>query len=610
MQHIIIGTAGHIDHGKTALIKELTGFEGDTSQEEKRRGITIELSFSSLQNKEKNIAFIDVPGHEKLIKNMIAGAFGFDSCLVVVDANEGIMPQTIEHLQILNLLKIQNIVLALTKKDLATQEQISSQEIIVSKYINSLSNIKSHKIIPVSIYDKESIQNIKNELFKIEPMQRKSNNLFRYYVDRSFNITGAGKVVTGTILDGTISVGDRIFDTTHEKELTIRNLQVHDKDVQTAFISQRVAINLQNSKELIKKGVLFSKKGYMKGFNTIDVWMETINNRILKHNSNVVFFIGTKQIEAKVLLFDNTKEFSKGFAKIEFKEKVYAVFNEAFIISISSKIICGGRVLNPINDPIKKAKKRELLESLYENDFNKAFNLLIDVHKKGFGLISSVQRFGLNHNDALNILKKDSNIFIDEKALVVYPMQTSLYLRQLILDIYKKNQYALLSAKSISLKIKWASEALIISILNNLLKEKIMVLENGIYKNANIKIDDINSLIKNKIYEILDKSFITPDAPYNIYDELDIDRQMGDNALKNLTSSKKVIRLAHNLFITYSNLLKLMKELKIIIKEEGYIDIKIFKEHYTLSRKYIIAYLEHLDNQIDIRTDGMKRKLV
>ena len=127
MRHIIIGTAGHIDHGKTALIKALTGYDGDTLEEEKRRGITINLSFSSMQSHTTNIAFIDVPGHEKLVKNMIAGAFGFDASLVVVDANEGLMPQTIEHLQILDLLEVPNIIIALTKSDLVNSEIIDNQ---------------------------------------------------------------------------------------------------------------------------------------------------------------------------------------------------------------------------------------------------------------------------------------------------------------------------------------------------------------------------------------------------------------------------------------------------------------------------------------------------
>lgn len=165
MNYAIIGTAGHVDHGKTALIEALTGFIGDTLEEEKRRGITINLSFSSMQNASTNVAFIDVPGHEKLLKNMIAGAFGFDGSLVVVDANEGIMPQTKEHLEILNLLHVKNIIVALTKKDLATPEVIEQRKYEITEHFKGLSNLKLVHIIPVSIYDKASIETLKNALF-------------------------------------------------------------------------------------------------------------------------------------------------------------------------------------------------------------------------------------------------------------------------------------------------------------------------------------------------------------------------------------------------------------------------------------------------------------
>ena len=158
MEYIIVGTAGHVDHGKTALITALTGFEGDSLEEEIRRGITINLSFSSMQNEAKNVAFIDVPGHEKLLKNMISGAFGFDASLVVVDANEGIMPQTKEHLEILNLLHVKNIIVALTKKDLATETVIEGRKYEIIEHFKTLKNLHLSEIIPVSVYEPQSIQ--------------------------------------------------------------------------------------------------------------------------------------------------------------------------------------------------------------------------------------------------------------------------------------------------------------------------------------------------------------------------------------------------------------------------------------------------------------------
>ena len=609
MTHIIIGTAGHIDHGKTALIKTLTGFEGDTLKEEQKRGITIELSFSNMQKNDTNIAFIDVPGHEKLVKNMIAGAFGFDAALIAIDAKEGLMPQTKEHLEILNLLKVKNIVVALTKADLVDTTTLKSQEEAVKSYIKELKNLNIFAIVPTSIYDEESIQNLKNRLFTLPKQERKKSNLFRYYIDRSFNIKGAGVVVTGTILDGELKVGEKVFISELQTQAIVKNLQVHEQDVEIANISQRVAINLQNIKKPIQKGMLLTKKGYIRGFNTIDVYFESILNSEIKHNLTLNFHIGTKQLEAKILLYENRDIAKSGFAKIELKEKIYSIFDEPFIITFKNRVIGGGRVLNPINEPLKKKKKLPLLKSLHSKDFKNVFKILIDAHKKGFGLISSMQRFNLTHQEALNIAKMVDNIFIDEQNLVIYPIETIENLKNFIRDIYTKNQYAMLSAKTVEDKLNWVSVNLAQVALTSLEKSGFLTKQNNIYKKSNIKDNNIEKIIEDKIYSILQNDNITPQAPYNIYDFLDIDKKLGDNALKKLTKAKKVIRLSHNLFIDSNSLTNLMQNLREIIKKEGYIDVALFKQHYKISRKYLVAYLDYLDNFKDIKKDGIKRRL-
>ena len=179
MSNIIIGTAGHIDHGKTALIRALNGFEGDSTNEEKQRGITIDLSFSNLTRAERNIAFIDVPGHEKLIKNMIAGAFGFDYVMLVVSAKESLMPQTIEHIEILSLLGIKNLILVITKKDLVDEKMLKEQEKKIVEFLNEFEfNIKFIKA--VSIYDEKSIEDLKNTLFTISNSTKNEENFLDF----------------------------------------------------------------------------------------------------------------------------------------------------------------------------------------------------------------------------------------------------------------------------------------------------------------------------------------------------------------------------------------------------------------------------------------------
>ena len=611
MNYAIIGTAGHVDHGKTALIEALTGFVGDTLEEEKRRGITINLSFSSMQNESTNVAFIDVPGHEKLLKNMIAGAFGFDGSLVVVDANEGIMPQTKEHLEILNLLHVSNIIVALTKKDLATPEVIEQRKYEITEHFKSLSNLKLVHIIPVSIYDKVSIETLKNALFALPIVEKKSNGLFRYYVDRSFSIAGAGTVVTGTVLDGSIKVGEKIFAPESEKEFIVRNLQVHDQDVPFALSSQRTAINLQSaSKTLFEKGVLLCKKGFIRGFDCADVWVESIGGHALKHNAKVNLFVGTKQIEARILFYESESELKQGFAKLQFNQKLFLVHGEPFILCASGRTIGGGHILNPINDPMKKKVKLELLKALHVKDFKTAFTILVEMHKRGFGIISSNQRFGLNHDEALLIAKEIEGIFVDEKGLVLYPLSTQDELSSIIQAIYKKNAYALLSASSLSLKLKWASTSFIENVLQFLCEKEVLSFQNGVYKNANIDISNIENMVEERIYDILLKSEFTPDAPYNIYDDLDIDRKMGDDAFKSLTKARKIVRLEHNIFVTTTALSEIMAKMRELMRNENGIDIKSFKEHFDFSRKYLVAYLDYLDQFADVKKEGTRRILI
>lgn len=609
-QHIIVGTAGHVDHGKTALIEALSGFVGDTLEEEKRRGITINLSFSNLQNETTNVAFIDVPGHESLLKNMIAGAFGFDASMVVIDANEGVMPQTTEHLEILNLLHVNTILIALTKADLVTPAKIEERIEELNEYMKEFPNLHVKNIVPVSIYDKNSIEILRQELFSIPVIEKPSNGLFRYYIDRSFSLAGVGTVVTGTVLDGTISVGDKVYDPQNEVEIQVKNLQVHDHDVPSAYSSQRTAINLQNPKTPLKKGMLLCKKGFIKGFNTADVWIESIVNAKIKHNSKVILFVGTKQVEAKILLYESDQSVESGYARIVFDHKMFLVYGEPFIVCISGRTIGGGHVLNPIQDPMKKKTKMELLKALNHKEYVKVFKILVDAHKKGFGLISSNQRFGLNHEEAIEIARSIDDVFIDEKYLVLYPKSIKEELRKIVLGVYEKNQYALLSANSLSLKIKWASEGLLDEVLEDICTTGKLVLENGIYKNANIEIDNLDSLIEEKLIGILQEEGFVPRAPYNIYEDLDLDRKMGDNALKRLTAARKVVRLAHNLFVTAETLSTIMTRLREIIKTNGYVDIQNFRDHYDFSRKYLVAYLDYLDQFEDIKKDGMRRVLL
>ncbi|MDX4038206.1 selenocysteine-specific translation elongation factor [Aliarcobacter skirrowii] len=600
MSNIIIGTAGHIDHGKTALIRALNGFEGDSTNEEKQRGITIDLSFSNLTRAERNIAFIDVPGHEKLIKNMIAGAFGFDYVMLVVSSKEGLMPQTIEHIEILSLLGIKNLILVITKKDLVDEKMLKEQEKKIVEFLNEFEfNIKFIKA--VSIYDEKSIEDLKNTLFTISNSTKNEENFFRFYVDRVFSVKGSGTVVTGTVLGKKIELEEKVFIPHLQKETKIKNIQVHNQNAIEANISNRAALNLSSVDiNSLQRGDIITKKGFLRGFDTIDISFKCLKNKKLNHNQTYTLFIGAKKIDAKVLLFDSLTSLEDGFATLKMDEKIFTVFGEKVILRSANDTICGGVILNPIYDPMNKNQKRDLLKNLYKKDFKNAFKILLEAHKRGLGVVSSTQRFALSHDESLEFANSLEDVFVDKKELVIYPIKTKDEIVEFIKNIYIKNSYALLSSSSINLRIPWASIEFINSALDDLVQNGFLVKEGQLYKNANIK-EDITKELENIFLERLKSEDITPTAPYNIYDDLDIDRKLGDDILKSLTAKKDVIRLQHNLFIHSQSLNKIIKSMREIIKQDGFIEIFNFKQRFDLSRKYLVCYLDYLDNFSDIK---------
>ncbi len=609
MSNIIIGTAGHIDHGKTALIRALNGFEGDSTNEEKQRGITIDLSFSNLSKGQQNIAFIDVPGHEKLVKNMIAGAFGFDYVMLVISANEGIKPQTIEHIEIINLLGLKEIIVVITKKDLVTQDELELKKEEIIEFLSAY-DFEIKFISSVSIYDENSIEKLKTQLFSINNSTKQEENFFRFYVDRVFSPKGVGTVVTGTVLGKKCELNEKLFICQSQKETKIKNIQVHNQNALEANISNRTALNLQNINiNDIQKGDLITKKGHIRGFDGIDISFKCLKNKKLNHNQTYSLFIGAKKIEVKVLLFDSIDSLENGYATLKANENLYTIFGEKIILRNANETICGGVVLNPIIDPMKKNQKRKLLEALEKKDFINAYKELLNAHKKGLGIISSTQRFALSHDEAIDFAKAMDDVFVDTKELVIYPISTKEEVKTFVKEIYTKNHYALLSNASINLRLKWASESFIQLALDELVEEKFLEKDGSLYKNANIK-EDFAKDLENIFLARLKNEDISPTAPYNIYDDLDIDRKLGDNILKSLTSKKQVIRLQHNLFIHFESLNKVVKTMKEIIKEDGFIEISNFKERFDLSRKYLITYLDYLDNYSDIKKVENRRVFV
>lgn len=601
MNSLIIGTAGHIDHGKTALIKSLNGFEGDQNPNEKVRKITIDLSFSHLQNKNKNIAFIDVPGHENLVKTMISGAYAFDATLLVVASDDGIMPQTKEHLQILSILGVSRIVLCITKCDLTDTVRQKYVENEVRNFVKTFKNLTILKSFFISIKDLSGVLDLREFLFTIEPIKRVDSEILHYYIDRVFSLKGFGTIVTGSLISGILRKNEKIYNCDLDKSFIVKNLQIHDENVEIASSPNRVAINLDAKISELEKGQIFSKKGFFRGFNECDC----VFYGEISHKQNVIFCVGSRQIAATALILSENG--NEKFITFKFEKEIFVKFNEHFVVLASSRVIGGGDVLNPVTEPLKKSQKIALLCELKDKNFIKAFEILSSSHKHGFGLISSFQRFDMTHENALKIARNLKNAITDENSFCIYDKSAVGDLKDFIKFIVSKNDRAVISAQSLALKISWASPFLCDLTLNELIKDKILQKNGNLFIKFGADFYEITQSMENKIFEILSCGGIAPIAPYNIYDELEIDRTCGDNAMKKLTKAGKIVRITHNVFLTDQNLQKLIKKMRSIIASRGFVNVSVLKDELGISRKFLIAYLEYLDLFDDIKKDGNNR---
>lgn len=576
---LIIGTAGHIDHGKTSLIKALNGFEGDTLKEEQERQITLSLSFSSLEKEGKKLSFIDTPGHKDLLKTMISGAFAFNVCLFVVDINEGLKAQSLEHLSVLELLGVKDLILVLNKCDLCEDIDAKTKEIAAQL------SLKPLKIFHTSVRSNLGIESLKNYLFSLQEKESEEA-IFHFYIDRVFSLKGVGTIVTGSLNEGEIALKEKIICLDTQKELIVKNIQNHDSNLDQIKAPARVALSLNCDYKNLQKGFLLSKKGFFKPFLQIEAYVKAPNLA----NQNYVFCVGTKQLEAKIHILKELKV-GEYYAEIRFKKPMYLCFDERFILLENARVKGGGVVLNPVSEPLNKELKLRLLDLLLNKDFLSVFDLLKNAHKKGFGLLSSYQRFKLSHTQALNVANNLQNAFIDEKNYNIYDTSSINLLQNSIHKILAKNPYAMLSAHSLALRNVWASEALCAFALQNMPN---LDFKEGIFFKKGVEFEKLQEKNSNALYKKIKAQALQVEAPYNLYESLELDRKSGDLMLKKLTKEGLVVRLAHNLFVDKATLLNFKEELLNLLKNTS-LDVQTMKNKFNFSRKYAIAYLEFLD---------------
>lgn len=376
MKNVIVGTAGHVDHGKTTLLKAMTGVDLDTLKEEQKRGITINPGYSTLKNdRDLDIGIIDVPGHEKFVHNMLTGIGGVDLVLLLVSAEEGIMPQTREHFEIVKALGVEKGIVVLTKIDLVDKELVPLIEDEVKDMVKG-SFLEDAPLIPVSAYTGENIDLLKETLLDMaetceEPDHEKA--LARLPIDRVFSVAGHGTVITGTLVEGCIEKGDVLMLYPAMKETTVRSIQVHSKDVDAAYGGQRVALNLTLKKDDIEIGDVLAPKDALPVTEQVDVAVTMFDStdRVMENSSRVHMNYGSGEVIARMILFgiDELNPGEKAYGQLRMEEPIPLRTGDPFVLRFFSPVIsiAGGRVLE-IRPKRHKRRDPEVVEVLKQKE--------------------------------------------------------------------------------------------------------------------------------------------------------------------------------------------------------------------------------------------------
>jgi len=370
MSSIIVGTAGHIDHGKSALVRALTGVDPDRLPEEKRRGITIDLGFADLELGDLRIGFVDVPGHERFIKNMLAGAHGIDLLALVIAADESVMPQTREHFDICRLLGVSNGLVVITKKDLVDEEMLALVEDEARELVHG-SFLENAPVVTVSSRTGAGLDDLKSRLTEMgrRVPPRSQDFTMRLPIDRAFSMKGFGTVVTGTLISRKISEGEELELLPSRTNVRVRGLQVHNKSVREAHAGQRTAVNLAGvDTAQIERGMVLAPVARLRPTQIVDVWIDMLPgaSRAVRSRSRVRFHAGAAEVLGRVRILEGSQQIapgSSGLAQLRLEAPVVAVHGDRFILRSYSpaETIAGGVIVDPF---ATKHRGREMAHTL------------------------------------------------------------------------------------------------------------------------------------------------------------------------------------------------------------------------------------------------------
>ena len=618
MKHIIIGTAGHIDHGKTTLIRALTGRNTDRLKEEQDRGITIELGFTWFDLESGlRCGIIDVPGHEKFIQQMVSGVVGMDMVLLVVAADEGIMPQTREHLDILELLGIEKCILVLTKCDTVEPEWVDMMEEDIRKELKD-TILENAPVVRVSSVTREGIEDLKKEIEKMVSSlpERDTKGIPRLPIDRVFSLQGFGTIITGTLISGTLHKGDALEIYPEGLKARIRNIQVHEQDAELAEAGQRVALNLSGvKKEELHKGSVISLENSMENSTLMDgkVTMLRDSKRSLKNRERLHFLSGTKEVLCRAVLLDKEEiaPGEEGLCEFILEEEMVFKRGDRFILRFYSPVetIGGGIVLEP-NARKKKRFSDEAIQELLSKEDGSLSDVLETVIQEELNSLYTVQALAKRLSHSVEEITPALSTLVEEGRVYPVDLQKERYflhrenayilsteIGHLLEAFYKKHPYRLGMPKAeVREKVlKSSKQNLFDACLPyfngiSLSGEYLLLTDRGEFKDETYR-----KIEKNILQDLEAAAFMLPRV-----EELDRHKTKEEDfldILQNLVVEEKVVKVGEDpeLLILKENLEKGIAFLRSYFKENEVLGISLLKEQFESSRKCAKAMIQYFD---------------